>query len=111
MDDKRTRKQELAYREMRRAVIEARGMVLELEMQEQERRYIASLPRGWRTLEEDVPTRPRKTRITLAVDTDVVKYYRAMGNGYQARMNATLRAYMLSRFAGIMKGRDEKWID
>ena len=38
--------------------------------------------------------RPRKTKVTAAFDADLVKWYRAMGHGYQARMNAVLRAYM-----------------
>ena len=33
---------------------------------------------------------------TPAYDADVAKFFRTMGQGYQARMNAVLRAYMLA---------------
>ena len=37
---------------------------------------------------------PRKTLLSLRVDTDVVEWFRSQGAGYQSRMNALLRAYM-----------------
>ena len=40
--------------------------------------------------------RRRKTRVTAAFDADTVKWFRAMGHGYQARMNAVLRTFMLA---------------
>ncbi len=54
----------------------------------------SQIPKAWYDIERDVPVRPRKTKLTAAFDTDLVKWYRAMGHGYQARMNAVLRAYM-----------------
>jgi uncharacterized protein (DUF4415 family) len=38
-----------------------------------------------------------KERITIRVDRDVVEYFRSKGSGYQTRMNAVLKAYVLSR--------------
>lgn len=37
---------------------------------------------------------PRKTLLSLRVDSDVLEWFRAQGVGYQSRMNALLRAYM-----------------
>jgi uncharacterized protein (DUF4415 family) len=37
---------------------------------------------------------PRKTLLSLRVDSDVLEWFRAQGAGYQSRMNALLRAYM-----------------
>lgn len=37
---------------------------------------------------------PRKTLLSLRVDSDVLDWFRAQGAGYQSRMNALLRAYM-----------------
>jgi uncharacterized protein (DUF4415 family) len=51
---------------------------------------------GWHSIEKDIPVRPRKTKVTAAFDTEVVKWFRAMGLGYQARMNQVLRTYMLA---------------
>jgi uncharacterized protein (DUF4415 family) len=37
-----------------------------------------------------------KSRITLRVDSDVLGWLKQQGKGYQTRINAILRAYMLS---------------
>lgn len=37
---------------------------------------------------------PRKSLLSLRVDTDVIDWFRSKGSGYQSRMNALLRAYM-----------------
>jgi uncharacterized protein (DUF4415 family) len=38
----------------------------------------------------------RRSKLTLKLDAEVVKWFRAMGHGYQARMNYVLRCWMLS---------------
>jgi uncharacterized protein (DUF4415 family) len=37
---------------------------------------------------------PSKRQITIRLDEDVLKWFRAQGEGYQTRINALLRAYM-----------------
>jgi uncharacterized protein (DUF4415 family) len=37
-----------------------------------------------------------KSEISLRLDRDVVLYFRRGGKGYQSRINAVLRAYMIS---------------
>ena len=37
---------------------------------------------------------PRKTLLTLRVDSDVLEWFKARGRGYQTQINALLRAYM-----------------
>jgi uncharacterized protein (DUF4415 family) len=37
---------------------------------------------------------PRKTQLTIRVDSDVLEWYKKQGPGYQTRINALLRAYM-----------------
>jgi uncharacterized protein (DUF4415 family) len=37
---------------------------------------------------------PNKQQITIRLDADVLRWYRAQGEGYQTRINALLRAYM-----------------
>ena len=37
---------------------------------------------------------PRKTQLTLRVDSDVLDWYKQHGAGYQTKINALLRAYM-----------------
>ena len=49
---------------------------------------------------------PLKKQITLRLDADVLKWFRAQGKGYQAQINALLRSYMVSRHEkrGIRRG-------
>lgn len=37
---------------------------------------------------------PKKTLLSLRIDSDVIEWFRKQGTGYQSRMNALLRAYM-----------------
>ncbi len=37
---------------------------------------------------------PRKTQLTLRVDSDVLDWYKKQGSGYQTKINALLRSYM-----------------
>ena len=39
------------------------------------------------------PPEERKEQIALRLDADVLAWYRAMGSGWQTRMNAVLRAF------------------
>ena len=36
---------------------------------------------------------PPKESVSLRIDADVLKWFRAKGDGYQTRINAVLRAY------------------
>ena len=51
------------------------------------------IPDAWRTLEQDIDVEERKVRITLLLDESVAKFFRAMGKGYQARINRLLATY------------------
>ena len=54
------------------------------------------LNREWfETAELVVPG--EKKRITMRVDEDVIAFFKRKGRGYQTRMNAVLKAYMLHR--------------
>jgi uncharacterized protein (DUF4415 family) len=37
---------------------------------------------------------PPKAQVTLRVDSDVLEWFKELGQGYQTRINALLRAYM-----------------
>ncbi len=58
------------------------------------------LPEGWSEIERAIPTRPRRQKITLLVDEDVARWWRRQGEGYQARINAVLRLYMVAKTTG-----------
>ena len=66
------------------------------------------IPPDWHRVERDAPTRRRKTKITADFDADLVRWFRAMGLGYQARMNQVLRTWMLARISGEIEGQDSR---
>lgn len=43
-----------------------------------------------------MPAGTSKTAISMRVDEDVLKWFKAQGKGHLSRMNAVLRAYMLA---------------
>ncbi len=49
----------------------------------------------WRVVPEVKVT--AKVAISVRLDEDVLAFFRAEGRGYQTRMNAVLRSYMLAR--------------
>ena len=64
-------------------------------------------PREWHEIWEDKDRRDSKRiRVTISLDADVVKFFKAMGPGYQPRMNRVLRAFMHMRLAKIIRGPD-----
>ncbi|MEI6067618.1 MAG: BrnA antitoxin family protein [Methylococcaceae bacterium] len=49
----------------------------------------------WQNAVRNPYYKPTKTATTVRVDTDVLLWLKSKGKGYQARMNAMLRAEML----------------
>ena len=65
------------------------------------------LPKEWDEIWEDIDRRaPKKVPLTIRLDADVVKFFKAMGEGYQPRINRVLRSFMHYRLAGIINGPD-----
>ncbi len=58
-------------------------------------------PEAWATLEEDIWCDEPKVKITLRIDASVAKFYRAMGPGYQARMNRVLASFAQMRIGEV----------
>ena len=63
------------------------------------------VPAAWAEIAQE-PAVPVKMKLTLRLDADVVKFFRAAGQGHLTRMNRVLRAYMLARLAGVVKGAE-----
>ena len=62
------------------------------------------IPVEWHRL--SVPSESPKTRITLRVESDVVKFYKSLGQGYQSRMNDVLKTFMHAKLARVLRGAD-----
>ncbi|RLJ51681.1 BrnA antitoxin of type II toxin-antitoxin system [Litoreibacter meonggei] len=60
------------------------------------------IPQAWHRLEHDIDVEEPKVKITLRVDRSVAKFYRAWGNGYQARINRILATYAQARIADYL---------
>jgi hypothetical protein len=59
---------------------------------------------------EDVPVRPRKTKLTVGFDADLVDWFRLTGEGWHERINAVLRVFMLAvQSKEITTERDYDW--
>ena len=63
------------------------------------------LPDEWRQEMRSEPVKG-KTRVTLRLDEDLVRFFRAFGPGWQTRLNTVVRAYVKARLAGILDEPD-----
>ena len=91
MEDRlRTLAQERAHIEMLREL-----EILEADVRDWKLRG-ALIPAEWRAIERTAPVRPRRTKVTLALDADVAKWFHGLGEGYHRRINAVLRTFMLA---------------
>lgn len=77
------RLQELSDEEIEAAVAEDPDMMLLDEEWFQKAQFI-------------VPTAEKK-RITIRLDEDIIEYFKREGKGYQSRINAVLKAYVLAQ--------------
>ena len=56
-----------------------------------------------------MPVRPKKVRVTAAYDEELAKWFRAMGQSYQARMNAVLGLHAGDGSREIASRKDIDW--
>lgn len=113
-EHKRTKEEERQYAALLHQIEELKQWQDLLLLEKEVRVYKlkgAVIPAAWSKIEKEVPVRPKKIRVTAAYEVEVVKWFRAMGHNYQARMNAVLKAYMLavkSREIASQKNTDWK---
>ncbi|HMQ41698.1 MAG TPA: BrnA antitoxin family protein [Paracoccus sp. (in: a-proteobacteria)] len=63
------------------------------------------IPDAWHEIAAEGSV-PKKERISIRLDGDVVKFFRDMGPGWQPRLNAVLRSFMHARLAGLLRGAE-----
>ncbi|MES2540890.1 MAG: BrnA antitoxin family protein [Pseudomonadota bacterium] len=75
------------------------------------------IPEAWHEIATATP-RQAKQRVCIALEADVLKFFRSMGEGYGPRINDVLKSYMHARLAGVIRGaetlahyreREEAW--
>ncbi len=64
------------------------------------------VPEAWHTLERDLDVSEKKVKVTLWLDESVARFYRAMGKGYQPRINRILATWAQMRILNWLKERD-----
>lgn len=68
------------------------------------------IPRDWHDMDKLAPVSGKKTKLTITLDADLTRWLRALGRGYQGRVNAILRSYMLAVVSKeIETARDYDW--
>lgn len=60
------------------------------------------VPEAWHVLEMDLDVEEPKDKVTLYLDRSVAKTFRAMGAGYQARINRILATWMQMKIAELV---------
>ena len=87
-------------------------LMIELEKQAQDWRDMklrgSLIPADWGRLETTAPVRPRKKKVTVALDEDVARWFRGLGAGYHGRINAVLRTYMLALISKEVLSRGDR---
>lgn len=70
------------------------------------------VPEAWHTLEADLDVEEPKEKVTLYLDRSVARVFRAMGKGWQGRVNRLLACWVHLQAAGLLE-RDrmmrERW--
>ena len=59
------------------------------------------VPDAWHMLEMDVDVSEPKDKLTLYLDRSVAKMFKAMGHGYQARINRILATWVQMQIADV----------
>lgn len=63
------------------------------------------IPEAWHEIATATP-RSAKTKVTLRLEADVLKFFRTMGPDYGPRINDVLKSYMHARLAGVIRGAE-----
>ncbi len=95
-----TKTERIARSKLFRHLLEARGDMLDDALE-------GMVPDAWHTLEADLDVEEPKVKVTLYLDASVAKMFRAMGNGYHARINRVLSTWLQLKIAGMLREREE----
>jgi uncharacterized protein (DUF4415 family) len=63
------------------------------------------IPEAWHEIATATP-RAAKVKVNLALEADVLKFFKSMGEGYGPRINDVLKSYMHARLAGVIRGAE-----
>lgn len=67
-----------------------------------------SLPKDWQELDTSHPIERPKTKVTLRLDSEMLKWFRKLGPGYQRRINDVLMIYWIAVLSGkVVRHKEE----
>ncbi|MEM6621843.1 MAG: BrnA antitoxin family protein [Pseudomonadota bacterium] len=79
----------------RQHVNDMMGTLEEIQMEMAIRRRGKNIvPKDWPGVADYTPCGKPKKRMTIRLEAEVLDWYQALGQGYQNRINAVLKAYM-----------------
>lgn len=61
------------------------------------------IPREWHEIARE-KGQSKKTRVTIRLDEEIVKFFRSTGVDWQPRLNRVLSVWMHARLAGMIRG-------
>lgn len=100
MGQRLTKTERIARGKLIRHMWEARGDALDEAL-------AAEAPAAWHTLEADLDVTEPRVKVTLYLDASVARFFRAMGCGYQARINRVLSTWAQMKIAGMLRESEE----
>jgi len=62
-----------------------------------------SLPKDWNGSISAFGYSGQKEKISIRLDTDMLRWFRSLGPGYQAKMNTVLRIYWTALISGMVR--------
>jgi len=66
-----------------------------------------SLPKDWNGSISAFGYSGQKEKISIRLDTDMLRWFRSLGPGYQAKMNTVLRIYWTALISGMVRAHDD----
>ena len=66
-----------------------------------------SLPDDWTGMDWHAPVDRHSTRVTIRLDSDMLRWFRRLGPGYQKRINRVLRIYWMALLSGHIRAFPE----
>ena len=70
-------------------------------------RLSRNLPPEWAEIDLHADVEPEKEKITLRLDRDVIKFFKAEGRGYTKQINYVLRTFAMGRISNAIFVRDQ----
>ena len=64
------------------------------------------LPDEWHEIAYETGRRKALSKVTIRLETDVVKFFKALGPGYQEKINRVLASFVHARLARMIGGPD-----